>query len=224
MAEKAHKNSIHYDGPEVRDSSFEAANAIPGVQDDLEDGERVRIPINLDEPVTPLAPGNATESSAASETGTPFSTRELEDLRAQVTVANDNYLRTLADFQNFKRRGDEAQKRLRQEANERLVKELLPILDDFDLALEAARKSESYEQLIGGVGAIFRKFQSTLAKEGVNPIPAMGEHFNTEVHEAVMLDEESDEPDETVTMELRKGYTMHGRVIRPSLVKVAKAG
>lgn len=224
MAEKAPINSIHYEGGEDSDSSFEAANAIPGVQDDLEDDERVRIPINLDEEVTSPAISAATETPAATEAGAPFSAKELEDLRGQVTAANDNYLRTLADFQNFKRRGDEAQKRLRQEANKRLVIELLPILDDFDLALEAAKKSESYEQLIGGVGAIFRKFQSTLAKEGVVPIAAIGEHFNTEVHEAVMLDEESDLPDETVTMELRKGYTLHGEVIRPSLVKVAKAG
>jgi len=223
MAEKARKIPIHHDGIDSIDSSFEAANAIPGVQDDQEDERGERLPIDLDAPVTPPVEAATPETSAAG-TETSVSIKELEDLRAQVTQANENYLRTLADFQNFKRRGDESQKRLRQEANERLIKELLPILDDFDLALEAARKSESYEQLIGGVGAILRKFQGTLSKEGVEPIPAVGEPFNTEVHEAVMLDEDSEEPDETVTAELRKGYTLHDRVIRPSLVKVAKAG
>jgi molecular chaperone GrpE len=69
-----------------------------------------------------------------------------------------------------------------------------------------------------------RQFQDTLGKQGVAPIPAVGEPFNAEVHEAVMLDEDSEEPDETVTAELRKGYTLHSRVIRPSLVKVAKRG
>ena len=96
------------------------------------------------------------------------------------------------------------------------------MLDDFDLALDAARKTESYEQLIGGVSAVARKFLLTLSKQGVEPIPAIGVPFSAEVHEAVMLDEDSDEPDETVTAELRKGYTLHDRVIRPSLVKVAK--
>ncbi len=212
-----------YDRNDSSESSFEAANAIPGVQDDLEDNSHERLPIDLDAPVTPPAAAAVPDASVPSA-GQEVSSKELEDLRAQMTLANDNYLRTLADFQNFKRRGDEAQKRLRQEANERLIKELLPILDDFDLALDAAAKAESYDQLIGGVSAILRKFQGTLSKEGVEPIPSLGEHFNTEVHEAVMLDEESEEPDETVTAELRKGYTLHGRVIRPSLVKVAKAG
>ncbi len=152
------------------------------------------------------------------------SSKELDDLKAQAKQANDNYLRALADLQNFRRRGEEERLRIIRDANERLIKELLPVLDDFDLALDAARKTESYEQLIGGVSAILRKFQDTLGKQGVEPIPAVGEQFNAEVHEAVMLDEDSDEPDETVTAELRKGYTLHDRVIRPSLVKVAKNG
>lgn len=226
MAEKARKIPIDFDADDGNENSFEAANAISGVQDDMEDDERARVPIDLD---TPYSAAPAAESQGAPRTlviepGPVAPSEEMEELRAQTTLAKDNYLRTLAEFQNYKRRGDSQKQQLRQEANERLIKELLPILDDFDLALEAARKSESYEQLIGGVSAILRKFQDTLAKEGVNPIPAVGEAFNTEVHEAVMLDEESDLPDETVSAELRKGYTLHDRVIRPSLVKVAKSG
>jgi molecular chaperone GrpE len=226
MAEKARKIPIDLDGDDMDEISFEAANAIPGVQDDREDEEQERIPIDLDTPYTPFASAKTTESprTLIIEPGPIEASEEMEELRSQTTIAKDNYLRTLAEFQNYKRRGDAQKQLLRQEANERLIKELLPILDDFDLALDAASKSESYEQLIGGVSAILRKFQDTLAKEGVNAIPAVGEPFNTEVHEAVMLDEESDLPDETVSAELRKGYTLHDRVIRPSLVKVAKSG
>ena len=212
------------------DDSLEAANAIPGVQDDLEDNQWGRQPIDLDVPVASAAPTaeapaatNAAEGDAASQAGSiRVSSQEMDELRAQAQTANENYLRALADLQNFRRRNDEAVKRQIRDANERLIKDLLPVLDDFDLALDAARKTESYEQLIGGVSAVARKFLVTLNKQGVEAIPAVGEPFNTEVHEAVMLDEDSDEPDETVTAELRKGYTLHDRVIRPSLVKVAK--
>jgi molecular chaperone GrpE len=222
-----------YDRP-ANDDSLEAANAIPGVQDDLEDNEWERKPIDLDAPVAPAVlntdvPTAATidadfDDNAPTDAAPQVSAKELDDLRAQLQAANESHLRARADLQNFRKRTDDAQRRLVQDANERLIKELLPVLDDFDLALDAARKTESYEQLIGGVSAVSRKFLSTLNKQGVEPIPAVGEPFDAELHEAVMLDEDSDEPDETVTTELRKGYTLHDRVIRPSLVKVAKKG
>lgn len=198
------------------DSSLEAATAIPVVMDDIDDETSGRQPIDLDAPVADTKP----KAAAAEMSGA--SAQEVEDLKAQLAQAKDNLLRTQADTQNYRRRSEETQKRLIADANERLIKELLPVLDDFDLALDAARKSESYEQLIGGVTAVSRKFQETLTKQGVAPIPAIGEAFDTDVHEAVMLDEESDQPDETVSGELRRGYTLNGRVIRPSLVKVAK--
>ena len=219
----------------TRDNSFEAANAIPAISDDMDDDDvvRERKPIDLDAPVesTPVPaqaalPSNGTTPAPITleATGPVVSSKEIEELKDKAKQANDNYLRAMADLQNFRRRGEEERIRIIRDANERLIKEMLPILDDFDLALDAARKTESYEQLIGGVSAILRKFADTLGKQGVQPIPAVGEAFNAEVHEAVMLDEESEEPDETVTSELRKGYTLHDRVIRPALVKVAKKG
>lgn len=198
------------------DSSLEAASAIPVVMDDMDDETSGRQPIDLDAPV------EDTKSKAAAPEMSGASVQEVQDLKAQLAQAKDALLRTQADTQNYRRRSEETQKRLIADANERLIKELLPVLDDFDLAMDAARKSESYEQLIGGVTAVSRKFQETLTKQGVVAIPAIGEAFDTDVHEAVMLDEDSDQPDETVSGELRRGYTLNGRVIRPSLVKVAK--
>jgi molecular chaperone GrpE len=148
--------------------------------------------------------------------------REAE-LQAEVDAQKNNYLRAVADLHNYRRRTEEEIKRIRASASERLIKDFLPIVDDFELSLKAAQTAQSYEQLIGGVEAVLRKFVDTLGKEGVQAIPAVGEPFNPDVHEAVMVDEGSDAPDETVTAELRKGYTLHGRVIRPSLVKVAKS-
>jgi len=222
----------------TRDNSFEAANAIPGIGDNMADDDddmRERQPIDLDAPIdvapapapaqtAPPANGTAPGTVTLEAAGPTVSSKEVEELKDKLKQANDDCLRARADLQNFRRRGEDERLRIIRDANERLIKELLPVLDDFDLALDHARNTESYEQLIGGVSAILRKFGDTLGKQGVQPIPAVGEPFNAEVHEAVMLDEESEEPDETVTSELRKGYTLHDRVIRPSLVKVAKKG
>lgn len=216
MAEDMDRDTLNLD--DGMDSSLEAANAIPVVSDDMDDETSGRQPIDLDAPVEAAPPkAAAPELSGASA-------KEVEDLKEQLAQAKDALLRTQADTQNYRRRSEETQKRMIADANERLIKEMLPVLDDFDLALDAARKSESYEQLIGGVTAVSRKFQETLTKQGVAVIPAIGEAFDTDVHEAVMLDEDSDQPDETVSGELRRGYTLNGRVIRPSLVKVAKKG
>jgi len=203
------------------DDSFEAADAVPVVTDDLDDENTGRAPIDLDAPIdaaepAPTPPAPATPPAA--------SRKDTDELKAQLAQANDDKLRALADLQNFRRRGEEERLRIIRDGNERLIKELLPVLDDFDLALMAANQAQSFEQLIGGVEATRRKFHETLAKQGVTPIEAVGQPFDPDLHEAVMLDEDTGQPDETVTAELRRGYTLHQRVIRPSLVKVAKGG
>jgi molecular chaperone GrpE len=148
---------------------------------------------------------------------------EVAVLKAQLEQEKNNTLRALADLQNVRRRTDEERGRIIRDANERLIKELLPILDDFERGLGAARDNHSYDMLIDGVESVLRKTSDVLAKQGVIPIPSVGEQFNPDLHEAVTVSEGSDQPDESVIAELRKGYTLHGRVIRPSLVTVAKS-
>jgi molecular chaperone GrpE len=152
------------------------------------------------------------------------STEEVEALKAEIEQTKGNYMRALADVQNMKRRTAEELRFRTLHANEGLIKEMLPLVDEFEMALSAAKQSESYEQVVSGVDAILRKFHDMLRKQGIEVIPSVGEKFNTDFHEAVMIDEGSDQPDETITDELRKGYVLHGTVIRPALVKVAKAG
>ncbi len=219
MAENS--NSVPNNGQYDPDESFEAANAIPIVTDDQEDAASGRQPIDLDAPIDALHFSTDGQASGGSPVD---NSKELQDLQAQVTRANDDMLRARADLQNFRRRGEEERLRIIRDGNERLIKELFPVLDDFDLAVAAAKQAQSYEQLVGGVEATARKFHETLAKQGVTPIESVGQPFDPDLHEAVMLDEDSDLPDETVTAELRKGYTLNSRVIRPSLVKVAKRG
>jgi molecular chaperone GrpE len=173
---------------------------------------------------TPTSNGNGAaqekvaEPAEASEDGAAVAA-----LRAQLEQERNNTLRAVADLHNFRRRTDEERSRLILDANERLIKEILPVVDDFDRSLAAARQAESYEQLVEGVEAVLRKIGDVLGRQGLEPIPAVGEQFDPTVHEAVMVEEGSDQPDETVIEELRKGYKMNGRVLRPALVKVAKS-
>ena len=216
-------NNSRNNGAADNDPSFEAADAVPVLTDDLDDINTGRQPIDLDAPID-VTDTHASAADASAPAASPASVKELDDLRKQLSQANDDKLRALADLQNFRRRNEEERHRIIRDGNERLIKELLPVLDDFDLAIAAAKQAQSYEQLIGGVEATSRKFLETLAKQGVASIDAVGQPFDPDMHEAVMLDENSDAADETVTGELRRGYTLNNRVIRPSLVKVAKAG
>jgi len=154
---------------------------------------------------------------------------EIDSLRAEVerlTKERDNereqHLRTLADFQNFRRRKEEERGADRQFANRELIIGLLPVLDNFERALAAAEKSQSYDALIDGVKLTLRQLNDFLAKNGVRPIDSVGKEFDPNYHEAVMRVESGDEPENTVVEELQKGYAMHDRVLRPSMVKVAR--
>lgn len=166
----------------------------------------------------------------ASTEATENLAEELEALRArvaelekQVEQEHAQYLRAMADFQNFRRRHEEQRGEVQQFANREMILALLPIVDNFERALAAADKNQSYEALVGGVALILRQLQEFLNKHGVEPIDAIGKEFDPNLHEAVMRVEDSEHPENTVVDELQKGYTMHSRVLRPSMVKVARS-
>lgn len=166
----------------------------------------------------------------ASTEATENLAEELEALRArvaelekQVEQEHAQYLRAMADFQNFRRRHEEQRGEVQQFANREMIMALLPIVDNFERALAAADKNQSYEALVGGVALILRQLQEFLNKHGVEPIDAIGKEFDPNLHEAVMRVEDSEHPENTVVDELQKGYTMHSRVLRPSMVKVARS-
>jgi molecular chaperone GrpE len=173
-------------------------------------------------------PASDNDSSAEESGADAALTAEIEALRAQVkklTTERDNerdqHLRTLADFQNFRRRKEEERGADRQFANRELIIGLLPVLDNFERALAAAETSQSYDALIDGVRLTLKQLLGFLAKNGVVPIDAVGKEFDPNFHEAVMRVEESGQPENTVVEELQKGYAMNDRVLRPSMVKVS---
>ncbi len=146
----------------------------------------------------------------------------IEKLEAEAAEQKDNYLRTLAEFQNYRRRNEEQRGEIVQMANVDLIKGILPVLDNFERALIASEQSQSYEALINGVQLTLKQLSTFFQKSGIVPIETIGKEFDPSVHEAVIRDEESELPENSIVAELQKGYTMHGRVIRPAMVKVAQ--
>jgi molecular chaperone GrpE len=146
--------------------------------------------------------------------------RELEDARAKSEEHLYNWQRSAADFSNFKRRTDEERALAGSFSTALLIGKLLSVLDDFDRALENV-PADAHDAWIEGVQLVERKLRSVLESEGVTPIEAVGQPFDPNVHEAVAHEETAEHADNEVIGEVQRGYRLHDRVIRPSLVRVA---
>lgn len=147
---------------------------------------------------------------------------ELERLRREASEATDRYLRALAEFENTKKRLHREKEEFARFASETIVRELLPIVDSLDQALVAVDKQADPQAIIKGVHLIYRQLLGLLEKEGVKRIASVGQPFDPHQHEAVAQVETADgKSDNTIVEEVQVGYTMHGKVIRPSIVKVA---
>jgi len=134
----------------------------------------------------------------------------------------DQLMRSVADFQNFRKRSEADKIATRQFANEKLVLDLLPVLDNFERTFAALQSGSSLESIMGGIQAVERQLRSVLESHNVSRIPAHGEPFDPEFHEAVATDHSEEHPENTVLQELEPGYRMADRVIRPARVRVSK--
>jgi molecular chaperone GrpE len=146
--------------------------------------------------------------------------RELADARAKSEEHLYNWQRSAADFSNYKRRTDDERAQLSQFSTALLIGKLLGVLDDFDRALENV-PPEAHDAWIEGVKLTERKLRNVLESEGVTQIEAIGLPFDPNVHEAVAHEETTAHADNEVIGEVQRGYRLHDRVLRPSLVRVA---
>ena len=150
-------------------------------------------------------------------------TEEIERLKREAQQAKDQYLRTLAEFDNAKKRLHREREEFVKYSAETVVRGLLPIVDSLDQALVAVDKQSDPQAVIKGVHLIYRQLLGLLEKEGVKRIATVGEPFDPHRHEAIaQVDTTDGTADDTVMEEVQVGYTMHGKVIRPAIVKVAK--
>ncbi len=143
--------------------------------------------------------------------------KELEEIGR----LKDQLLRLQADFENARKRWLKQQAEVQEMANAELIRELLEIYDDFQRALEA--KTSDPNQFISGIEMISRRMEDFLKSYGVEPMDAVGKTFDVSRHEAVAHEATAEVPESTVLSELRKGYVMNGKVLRPAIVKVATA-
>jgi len=145
---------------------------------------------------------------------------KIAELEAKLEEAENRNLRQIADFENFKRRARLDQETAATYRAQSLVSDLLPALDNFERALQIEATNDQAKSIIQGVEMVYRSIMDALKKEGVEPIEAVGQQFDPNVHQAVMQVSEPDAESNVVLEEFQKGYKLKDRVIRPSMVKV----
>lgn len=166
------------------------------------------------------------EGSLDDEDMTPLEknlTLEAELVKAKAK-AEDHYgqlQRLQADFDNYRKRTQKEKTELIKYASERLVGELLPVLDNFDRAVSAAKVNPDFTSFSQGVEMILRQMQTALSKEGLKEMDAVGQPFDPNLHEAVLRVASEEHPENTVVEELQKGYYLKEKVLRPCMVKVS---
>ena len=139
----------------------------------------------------------------------------------EIRGLNDRYLRTLADFENYRKRADREKADFFRHALAGTFRDLIPVLDNFDRALEHAEEGDEFHK---GVLLIYKQLFDVLQKAGLRPIDESGVPFDPNIHEAVVSEENPSVPSHTVVAILQKGYFLHDRLLRPALVKVAVGG
>lgn len=159
------------------------------------------------------------------ETGT-VTPEQLEELKARAAKADENWerlLRTTADFDNFKKRAVREKQDAIRYANEALLEKLVPVLDNFDAALSAAQTTAGAGQSMqAGIAMIFQQLKKALMESGLEEVDAAGQRFDPNLHEAVSQQETAEIPEGQVVQQLRKGYKLKDRLLRPATVVVAK--
>ena len=147
---------------------------------------------------------------------------DLDKARAEAESYLDDLRRLQADFDNYRKRTLREQTARTASASQALVARLLPVLDNFELAVSAAERSRDFDRMLKGVEMVFGELREVLESEGLVRIEAEGKPFDPERHEAVIAVEEEDTEPGMVVDIVRAGYELRGKVLRPAMVKVAK--
>ena len=165
---------------------------------------------------------NAGEENEAAGPEEPQATEEKLTDAEEIARLKEQLKRVAAESDNFRRRQEANFERRLDSAKDDIFRKILPVIDNLEMAIKAAEAGGSLEAFLKGVELVHKNALSIFESFGIQPIKAEGEIFNPNLHEAVMVEERDDLPDETVTMELKTGYMWGERVLRPSMVKVAR--
>jgi len=169
----------------------------------------------------------APDAAAATAPEAPLTPEQIEELKVQAAKAAEHWdrlLRNTADFENFKKRAARERQDAIKYANESLMQKLIPVLDNFEAALAAVQSSnvENSGSLLTGVNMIHQQLKAALTEAGLEEVEAHGKPFDPNFHEAVSQAESEEHPEGHVMQQLRRGYRLRDRLLRPATVIVAK--
>ncbi len=210
MAED-HKKKIHIEDGNVEAEEKKAAAESKEVKEEAEE-----------EAKTTEEPEKEEEKAEESEEESGAETEETsaEDEKDAEAEESERYMRLMAEFQNFKRRAAREKSDIHAYANERIVNDILPVLDNFERALDT--ETDDIEAYAKGMELIFEQLKAALDKAGVKEIEALGCDFDPNVHNAVMTDNTDEYENDKISKVLQKGYKLNDKVVRPSMVAVNK--
>lgn len=176
----------------------------------------------LEEQAKPEAEdGVIAEDTSPEKTELEVLQEELAKKTEEAKKYYDQYLRSLAEVENMRKRTQREKDEYIKYAHVSIIKKLLPVIDDLNRGVSAASASKDFDTLSKGVEMTARNLVELLRQEGVTEIECLGKPFDPQFHEPLMVEPSDQHPENTVIEELSKGYTLHDRVIRPSLVKVS---
>lgn len=176
-----------------------------------------------DQVTEPAAEAEAAASESEGQTVDAVQA-EIESLTAQLSEAKDQALRAQAEAQNARRRAEQDVEKAHKFGQEKLVNDLLPVVDNLERALESMNtEDEALKPVVEGVELTLKSFQDTLVRHKVEAINPVGEPFDPQLHQAMSMVPAPDAEPNTVINVFQKGYTLHGRLVRPAMVVVAKA-
>jgi molecular chaperone GrpE len=147
--------------------------------------------------------------------------KQFDELQKQLETYKDQLLRKAAEFENFKKRTENDYLNLTKFANEYLISDLLPVIDDFERSLNSGKEKPDFDSFYKGIELIYSKFMKILEGRGLKVIEALDKPFDVNYHEAMLVMPKDDVPPSTVVHEIEKGYLLHDKVIRHTKVAVS---
>jgi len=189
------------------------------------DDDRVDRGDDFDPPVRPMAaPGAGPEATADSSVELSEAQNQIEALTREKSAIYDQLLRRQAEFENFRKRLDRERGEIYQRTRAEVLLELLPVLDNFDRALESLETSgDDAEALHQGVALIHKQLKDAVTKMGLQPVESIGKSFDPNIHEAITVEPTDEHEENTIIAEFQRGYKLGDRLLRPARVKVAGA-
>jgi molecular chaperone GrpE len=190
--------------------------------------DEANVPSSSRASAPPSAPASGTAASAAgagaSSADAPASdvASEVAGARADVERFREQWMRTAADFDNFRKRSRKEVEDARKAGREELLKELLPVFDNLERGLSSAKGATDVKGVVDGLSMILKQFESTLGRVNISRVPTVGSSFDPSLHEAIQQIETNEHPPGTVVAEVQPGYLSGDRLVRAAMVVVAK--